>query len=128
MTDTANIDRNAVARDETDRLISSEKVDGTAVYNLAGDHLGSIHHMMLDKFTGQVAYAVLSFGGFMGMGESYHPLPWRMLKYEPRRAGYVVDLDRNRLAGAPRFQPTGHPDWSDPGYRRRIDAFWMPSL
>jgi PRC-barrel domain len=68
-----------VETNETNRLISSEKVDGTAVYNRAGDHVGSIHHLMIDKFTGHVEYAVMSFGGFLGMGENYHPLPWRAL-------------------------------------------------
>jgi hypothetical protein len=98
------------------------------VYNRAGDHLGQVHHLMIDKLTGQVAYAVLSFGGLFGIGESYHPLPWSMLNYEPTRAGYVVDLDRNRLAGAPRYQPTSHPDWADPNYRDRIDRYWLPPV
>jgi sporulation protein YlmC with PRC-barrel domain len=87
--------------DETHRLISSEKVDGTAVYDRRGERLGSVHHLMIDKYTGQVAYAVMSFGGFLGIGESYYPLPWKMLTYDIRLGGYVVDLDRNRLEGAP---------------------------
>ena len=62
--------------DETLSLISSEKVDGTAVYNRNGDRLGTVHHLMIDKFSGNVEYAVMSFGGFLGIGESYHPLPW----------------------------------------------------
>jgi sporulation protein YlmC with PRC-barrel domain len=61
--------------DETDRLISSEKVDGTAVYNRNGDRLGTVDHLMIDKFTGQVEYAVMSTGGFLGIGESYNPVP-----------------------------------------------------
>lgn len=128
MNDTTRVASAAVDKEETGRLISSEKVDGTAVFNVAGDHLGSVHHLMIDKYTGQVAYAVLSFGGFMGMGESWHPLPWRMLDYDTRLGGYVVDLDRGRLAGAPRFQPTSHPDWTDPDYRARIDQYWLPPL
>ena len=87
----------AVATDETDRLISSDKVVGTAVYNRRGEHLGSVYNLMIDKHSGQVAYAVMSFGGFLGMGESYHPLPWRVLTYDTGRGGYVVDLDRSRL-------------------------------
>jgi len=62
-----------VEADETNQLISSEKVDGTAVYNSAGDHLGAVHHLMIDKFTGRVEYAVMSFGGFLGMGEAITP-------------------------------------------------------
>lgn len=115
--------------DETGRLISSEKVDGTAVYNPAGERLGTIHHLMIDKYTGQVAYAVMSFGGFLGMGESYHPLPWRRLSYETRLGGYVVDLEARQLEAAPRYAASNQPDWSDPGYRDRIDQYWMvPSV
>jgi hypothetical protein len=123
MTDVTNIDR-----DETVRLISSDKVEGTAVYNRQGDHLGSVHHLMIDKFTGQVAYAVMSFGGFLGIGESYHPLPWRVLNYDTSRGGYVVDIDRTRLEGAPRYAGTGHPNWSDRTYTSRIDQYWLPPV
>jgi hypothetical protein len=66
---------------------------------------------MVDKISGHVAYAVMSFGGFLGIGESYHPLPWRVLKYDIRQGGYIVDLDRRRLEGAPSYtasiSPTG---------------------
>ena len=73
-----------VATDETDRLISSDKAVGTAVYNRQGEHIGSVYNLMIDKYSGQVAYAVMSFGGFLGMGESYHPLPWKTLTYDTR--------------------------------------------
>ena len=85
------------AIEETDRLIASDKVEGTAVYNRQSERLGTVHNFMVDKSTGQVAYAVMSFGGFLGMGESYHPLPWRVLKYDTRQGGFVIDLDRSRL-------------------------------
>ena len=111
--------------DETNRLISSEKVDGTAVYDRRGERLGSVHHLMIDKYTGQVAYAVMSFGGFLGIGESYHPLPWKMLTYDTRLGGYVVDLDRRRLEGAPSYTSREIPDW-DHSYTGRIDQYWMP--
>ena len=65
--------------DETDRLISSDKVHGTAVYNRNGDNLGSIDHLMIDKITGQVEYAVMSTGGFLGIAENYSPVPWDSL-------------------------------------------------
>jgi hypothetical protein len=112
--------------DETHRLISSEKVDGTAVYDRRGERLGSVHHLMIDKYTGQVAYAVMSFGGFLGIGESYHPLPWKMLKYDTRLGGYVVDLDRNRLESAPSYTSRDTPNWDDRSYTGRIDRYWVP--
>lgn len=111
--------------DETNRLISSEKVAGTSVYDRRGESLGSVHHLMIDKHTGQVAYAVMSFGGFLGIGESYHPLPWKMLTYDTRLGGYVVDLDRRRLEGAPSYTSRDMPNWDDRSYTGRIDQYWI---
>ncbi len=126
--DTTDVAGRPLEADETDRLISSEKVDGTAVYNGAGDRLGTVHHLMIDKFTGQVEYAVMSFGGFLGIGESYNPLPWRVLDYDTRMGGYVVDIDRSRLERAPRYTPSTTPDWTDRSYRSRIDEYWIPPV
>jgi hypothetical protein len=80
-------------------LIASDKVQGTNVYNTTGDNLGSIHDLMIDKTSGKVAYAIMSFGGFLGIGNQYHPLPWSVLKYDTNLGGYVVNLDKPRLEG-----------------------------
>lgn len=109
--------------DETARLIASNKVEGTAVYNRQGEHLGSVYNFMVDKFTGQVAYAVMSFGGFLGLGESYHPLPWRTLSYDTRLGGYVVDMDQDSLDKAPRYG-SGEDPFADPDYGRRLDDYY----
>ena len=109
--------------DETDRLISSEKVDGTAVYDRRGERLGSVHHLMIDKYTGQVAYAVMSFGGFLGIGESYHPLPWKVLTYDTSKGGYVVDLDKDRLKSAPSYTASQDPTWNR-AYGSQIDSYY----
>ena len=105
------IDRDAdtIARDETHDLISSEKVDGTAVFNRQGEKLGAIHHFMVGKRDGRVRYAVLSFGGLFGMGERYHPLPWDVLTYDTDKGGYVVDLDKSVIEGAPSFERGNEP-------------------
>ena len=110
--------------DETTRLISSEKVDGTAVYNRNGDSLGTVDHVMIDKFTGQVEYAVMSFGGFLGIGESYNPVPWKSLTYDVNLGGYVLDADRTRLESAPRLQSSVRPNWSDRSYTDEVDNYW----
>ena len=114
----------AVATDETDRLIASNKVEGTAVYNRQGERLGSVYNFMVDKRSGQVAYAVMSFGGFLGIGDSYHPLPWKTLTYDTSMGGYVVDLDKDRLQAAPSYAASEAPNWSDPSYGRRIDEYY----
>jgi hypothetical protein len=113
-----------VATNETSNLISADKVTGTTVYNRQGEKLGSVYDVMLNKRSGEVAYAIMSFGGFLGMGESYHPLPWRTLTYDTRMEGYVVDIDRNRLEGAPYYDARTEPDWSDRAYSRRIDEYY----
>ena len=123
-TESTGVGTGAVATDETDRLISADKVEGTAVYNRMGERLGTVHTVMIDKYTGQVAYAVMSFGGFLGIGESYHPLPWKVLTYDTRQGGYVVDLDRSRLEAAPSYTISDMPNWSDQSYRRRIDEYY----
>lgn len=112
-----------VAVDETRRLIASNKVEGTAVYDRRGEHLGTIYNFMVDKVSGQVAYAVLSFGGFLGIGESYHPVPWRALTYDVGLGGYVIDIDPKTLAGAPSQGPDEDP-FADPGFGGRVDAHW----
>jgi hypothetical protein len=122
-------DRGEVSIDETRRLIASNKVEGTQVYNRQGDHLGEIYTLMVDKRSGQVAYAVMSFGGFLGIGESYHPLPWRALDYDPNVGldpavgGYVVDLSREQLEGGPRYGRDEDP-WTDAAYGRSVDEHY----
>ena len=111
--------------DETDRLISSDKVDGTTVYNRNGENLGTIDHLMIDKFTGQVEYAVMSTGGFLGIGENYRPVPWDSLDYDVNLGGYIMDADRGRLEKAPRFAANAQPNWSDRSYSDRADEYWQ---
>ena len=90
----------------TGTLISAQKVKGTTVLNLAGEKLGSVEDVMIDKVSGRAIYAVMSFGGFLGMGEKYHPLPWATLKYDEQKGGYVVNLDKKQLEGAPSIIPS----------------------
>ncbi len=120
---TAGMTTDNVAIDETDRLIASNKVEGTAVYNRQGEHLGSVYNFMVDKFTGQVAYAVMSFGGFLGIGERYHPLPWKKLDYDTGMGGFVVDLDRSQLEKAPSYGLSEDP-WRDPAYGRDVYGYY----
>ena len=113
-----------VATKETTSLISAGRVQGTPVYNHASESLGSIYDVMLDKRSGQVAYAIMSFGGFLGMGENYHPLPWSLLRYDTQKAGYVVNLDRTQLEGAPSYPPGVDPGWGDRDYETRLHDYY----
>lgn len=87
--------------DDAHELISSLRVEGTHVYNRQGEKLGTIHSVMIDKLSGRVAYAVLSFGGFLGIDTHVHPVPWETLIYDIDRDGYAVDLTRDQLERAP---------------------------
>lgn len=107
----------------THDVISSDRVEGTAVYNTAGDKLGSIDDLMIDKRSGQVRYAALEFGGFLGMGTDRYPLPWNMLKYDVEKGGYVVPLDKERLDGAPKYAQDNRPPYTSE-YGRSIDGYY----
>lgn len=110
--------------DETARLIGSNKVEGTKVYNRQGERLGSVYNFMIDKYSGEVAYAVMSFGGYLGIGQRYHPLPWRVLDYNTELEGYVVDLDRATLEGAPHYGPEEDPWSRDQNYGRSVYDYY----
>jgi len=112
---------NTATADHT--VISSERVEGTAVYNGEGDKLGSIDDLMIDKVSGQVRYAVLEFGGFLGIGTDRYPLPWNMLKYDTEFEGYVVPLDKSRLEKAPRYGQNDIPDYTSE-YARSVNDFY----
>ena len=115
--------KGGIAVNETERLIASDKVEGTAVYNRAGEAIGSVYNVMIDKYSGQVAYAVMSFGGFLGIGERYHALPWKALDYDPRMGGYVADVTREQLERAPSYASDEAP-WDNPGYGRSIYDYY----
>ena len=114
-------------KDPTDtggRLIAASKVNGTTVYNRAGEKLGSVYDVMVDKRSGKAEYAIMSFGGFLGIGDSYHPLPWQSLTYDEVQGGYVVDLDRSRLEGAPSYKSRDPDRWADPAYGRQVNDYY----
>ena len=106
------------------RLIPASKVNGTTVYNTAREKLGSIYDVMIDKPSGKVEYAVLSFGGFLGIGDTYHPLPWHKLTYDEQQGGYVVDIDRARLESAPAYNTSDTTVWDDPSYGRQVSDYY----
>jgi len=113
---------NEIAIDETQRLIASDKVEGTSVYDRAGEKLGSVRNFMVEKRSGKAEYAVLEFGGLFGIGSDYYPIPWDMLDYDTNRGGYVVDIDKARLEGAPHYAQEDQV--YDHGYGREVYGYW----
>ena len=116
--------REALGRRETVSLIGSDKVEGTAVYRSDGTKIGRIERVMIEKVSGEVAYAVMSFGGFMGIGEDYYPLPWSALTYNPELDGYEVNVSEEQLKGAPHFTQHETWDWSSPERTRTLDDYY----
>jgi hypothetical protein len=102
----------AVEKRETTSLIGSDKVEGTAVYGSDDKRIGSIDRVMIDKQSGKVAYAVLSYGGFLGIGDDHYPTPWASLKYDTRLGGYVIGVTVDQLQGAPKYRNDNEWAWS----------------
>ena len=108
----------------TGSLIPAEKVNGTNVYNLRGEKLGEVEDIMIDKASGRAIYAVMSFGGFLGIGEKQHPLPWSSLTYDKEKDGFVVNLDKRMLEQAPTLDPDDDDFVWTPDYGRRVDKYY----
>jgi PRC-barrel domain len=109
---------------ETTHLIASDKVEGTKVRNNVGDTVGTIERVMIDKRSGKVAYAVMSFGGFLGMGQDYLPLPWHLLRYSEDLDAYELNVTADQLRGAPRYTGTWDDDIVDRGWERNIHSYY----
>ncbi len=116
---------------QTTRLISSGQVEGTPVYNLEGEKLGTVDSVMIDRESGQVVYAVMAFGGFLGLGEKRHPMPWKTMIYDKQREGYVVSLSREELEGAPNMNAGEYGELGDRDYEETVyphykaEPYWL---
>ncbi len=106
------------------RLLSADSLVGTDVVNPQGENLGNIKAIMLDIETGQIAYAVLDFGGFLGLGNKLFALPWRGFTVNTGREEIVLDIPKERLENAEGFDKDDWPDMADPNFARRIHTFY----
>jgi len=109
---------------ETGSLIGSDKVEGTAVYGANDSKIGSIERVMIDKLSGKVAYAVLSFGGYLGIGDDHYPLPWQSLKYDTSLGGYRTGVTESQLKGAPKYSNDNAWNWNDPAKTRSVNDYY----
>jgi len=85
-------------------FILASRVNGTPVYDKDGNKLGHVDDLSIEKASGRVIYAIMSFGGFLGLGEKFHPLPWALLDYDLERMGFTVPLDAAALRDAPNYE------------------------
>jgi hypothetical protein len=105
-------------------LIESDRVEGTNVYDPAGNNIGEIKRLMIEKLSGRIPYAVMSFGGFLGIGEDEHAIPWDKLEYDTSLGGYRTDITEKQLKGAPTFYRDREYDWSDRARERELHDYW----
>jgi len=106
--------------------IAASRVEGTNVYNLAGEKLGAIDDLVIDKRNGHVRYAALEFGGFLGLGTDRFPLPWSMLTYDTEKDGYVVNLDMDQIKAGPRYAEDAEPVYTEAYGRGVYDYYGAP--
>jgi PRC-barrel domain len=99
---------NETAHDDGDehRLILASRVLNTSVFNQDGERIGHVDDLSIERVSGTAKYAIMSFGGFLGIGERFHPLPWSALEYQPDKGGFVVAFDKAALADAPHYDRT----------------------
>ncbi len=109
---------------EQGNLIGSDKVEGTDVYDANNEAIGSIQRVMIDKRSGQVSYAVLAFGGFLGMAEELDPLPWNSLTYDTTLGGYKTSVTEEQLKGAPKYATENDWSWSDRTRLSSVDQYY----
>lgn len=118
------LDTSADAVDYRHELVSSRRVEGTAVYGRSGEKLGTVHAVMIGKRSGQVAYAVLSFGGLLGLGAHVYPIPWELLTYDVDRDGYTVDVSRTQIENAPAMKLDESDRPIDRAYEEEVNSYW----
>ena len=106
------------------RLMGANTLDGNDVYNKQDEDLGDIKEIMIDVPTGRVAYAVLSFGGFLGMGEKLFAVPWGALKLDTVSKRFVLDVSKERLKEAPGFDKDAWPDMADPTWVKKLHTYY----
>lgn len=105
-------------------LMGANTLIGDGVYNSADENLGDIKEIMLDMRTGQVVYAVLSFGGFLGLGEKLFAVPWSALTLDTVNKRFVLDVDKERLQSAPGFDKDKWPNMADPSWTKEIHSYY----
>lgn len=105
------------------RLVSSNHLDGTPVLSRDGDKIGSVAAFLIDRYSGHADYLIAAMGKTLGLGGSYHPIPWAFVRFDPAREGYVVALDRDVLKGGPSFKAGSEPVF-DGTYAERVTRYY----
>jgi PRC-barrel domain len=105
-------------------LVGSDRVEGTTVYDKNGNNIGSVRRLMIDKMSGRVAYVVVAFNTFLGLGGEEYTLPWSKLTYDPSLEGFRTDVTAEQVRGAPAFYRDRDYDWTDRARERELHDYW----
>ncbi|MCA0403236.1 MAG: PRC-barrel domain-containing protein [Proteobacteria bacterium] len=105
-------------------IVRAEDVIGVEVANQQGENLGEIKELMLDKINGQVAYVVLSFGGFLGMGNKLFALPWHMFSYNQPQGKFIINVAKDKLEKSPGFDKDHWPEMSSPYWTQTVNQYY----
>jgi sporulation protein YlmC with PRC-barrel domain len=108
----------------TRRVLSAGTLAGDRVRNRAGEDLGKIEEIMIDLESGRVAYAVLSFGGFLGIGDKLFAVPWESLELNAAEHEFILDVDKQTLENAPGFDKDNWPDMADQTWGAQLHAHY----
>ncbi len=118
----------ASAAQESIETYSIGKIEGSDIYLPDAERIGSIEGLLIDKRSGKVAYAIIGFGGFFGIGEEHFPIPWEKLRYKASIDAYEIEIDQDKLANAPKFSHEAAYDWSQAEGRRINDYYGVPDI
>jgi hypothetical protein len=110
--------------DQVERVVAADRVNASAVYSRAGDALGTVDRLLIDKVTGKIAYAVIAIAAAGREGDRRQPLPWCVLTYDPLMGGYLVNLDRSVLESGPTFRRDEAIDWNSESFNRRLHDYY----
>lgn len=105
-------------------VVNCDEIVGVEVENPQGDNLGKIEAIMLDKASGKVAYVVLTFGGFLGMGTKLFAMPWHIFSYNPKREKFIISLSPDKLKHSPGFDKENWPDMTSTSWRQSIRDYY----
>jgi len=122
--DTYGIYKSKAGKGPGPRLMGADTLIGNDVCNRKGENIGDIKEIMLDTFSGKVCYAVLSFGGFLGMGEKLFAVPWDALKLDTEHKRFVLNMEKDRLEKAPGFDKNNWPDMADQSWVDEVHSYY----
>ncbi len=103
------------------QLVSSNDVEGTNVFGANSEKIGEIDHLIIDKVSGQIGYAVMSFGGFLGLGHGHYPIPWSTLTYDPALEGFRTSVTESQLKDSPEYSDDS---WDNPDWEKRLHKYY----